>query len=269
MDKKTRAKIFSKREVIKYDAKRAYFGNMTGAGLADAYSQFVHTRDWDKPIVRATVRVGKIDGGVICRALWNEMSYNPARFGKVSPFLHNGTENIYHFCRNGVSESFPGFQIIEKIRHKMIDFMMLNGRQIGKWNDVINDQNGIVTINFVDGHSDDNYKVLTMLREMIRIVISQNLQDFNRKSYRSQMLNVIASRHPNGVRNDTVFQKTEKIVWPTAMTPEEIEEDRLDKAEENAKITADNYKYVPLAQYKQARSDLAQFKNIRNNEQYK
>ncbi len=258
MDKKTKQKIFSKRDVVKYNVNRAYFGKLTGVGLASAYGQFKHTQDWDNPITKSNVIVGKIDGVVICRALWNEMSYNPMRFGKVSPFMHNGVENIYHFCRNGVSEDFPGFEIIEKIRHKMIDFMMLNGRKVGHWYDVIDTRDGVVTIQLVNGHSDDNYKVLSSLREMIRFVTNTNLEDFKRKSYRAQMLTVIDKRHPNGVRgnNSGVYLDNNVPNGPIPMTPEEVEEDRLDKAEENALITAENRKYVPLQQYNQARADL-------------
>ena len=116
MDKKAKQKIFAKREIVKYSAQRAYIGKLTGAGLAGAYGQFKHTQDWDKPITSANVVVGHIDGGVICRALWYEMSYNPARFGKVSPFTYKGREDIYHFCRVGVPENFPGYEIIEKIQ---------------------------------------------------------------------------------------------------------------------------------------------------------
>jgi len=265
MDKKAKQKIVSKRDVVKYSANRAYFGKLTGAGLADAYGQFKHSQDWEKPITKANVVVGKIDGGVICRALWNEMSYNPARFGKVSPFVHNGVENIYHFCRNGVSEDFPGFEIIEKIRHKMIDFMMLNGRNVGHWYDVIDTRNGMVTIQLINGHSDDNYKVLSSLREMIRFVTNRNLEDFKRKAYRTQMLTVIDKRHPNGVRgNNSVANINNNVPnYPIPMTPEEIEEDRLDKAEENARITAENRKYVPLQQYNQARADLKELTTMR------
>lgn len=258
MDKKTKQKVFSKRELIKYSPQRAYFGKLTGAALATAYGQFRQSQDWEKPITSARISVGKISGGVICHALWNEMSYNPARFGKVSPFMYNGKEDIYHFCRNGVPENFPGFEIVEKLRHKMIDFMMLNGRDKGSWYDNIDTQNGYVIIRLINGHSDDNYKVLTLLREMIRIVISQNLEDFNRKSYRIQMLKVIDSRHPNGVRgnNLTTTQKPTVSAFPREMTQAEKEEERLDGAEAQAQITLDNYKYVPLDQYTQACEDL-------------
>ena len=265
MDKKTREKILAKRELIKYSANRAYFGKLTGAGLSDAYAQFKHSQDWPKPITSANVVAGKIDGTVICRALWHEMSYNPLRFGKVSPFLHNGREDIYHFCRAGVSETFPAFHIVEKLRHKMIGFMMLNGRSRGQWYDKIDTHDGRVTIKLVDGHSDDMYKLLSMLREMIRIITSQNLEDFKRKNYCTQMLTVISKRHPNGSRDDVaaVVKKLEQPVMRDS-TPEELAEDRMDKAEESAQITASNRKYVPFNQYKQARSDLAGFANIRN-----
>lgn len=260
MDKKSRQKIFSKREVIKYSANRAYFGKLTGIGLADAYAQFKHSQDWDKPITKAKVKVGKIDGVVICHALWNEMSYNPLRFGKESPFMYKGREDIYHFCREGVPADFPGFKVIEKIHHKMIDFMMLNGRKLGKWYDIIDTENGSVTIKFVDGHSDDNYKVLSMLREMIRFVTNQNTEDFKHKAYRDQMLTVINKRHPNGIRDNKPVVQLQKLIEDTDSYSEE---DRLDKAEESAQITLDNQKYVPEAQFEQAENDIATIRNMK------
>ena len=79
------------------------------------------------------------------------------------------------------------------------------------------------------------------------------------------MLKVIARRHPNGIRNDNgiVQPAASTYDWPIQMTQEEIEEDRLDKAEENARITAENRRYVPRHQYNQARADLASFAHIR------
>lgn len=263
MDKKTKQKIIAKREIVKYSAQRAYIGKLTGAGLSGAYGMFKHTQDWDKPITAANVVIGYIDGAVICRALWNEMSYNPARFGRVSPFIYKGREDIYHFCRVGVPEDFPGYEIVEKIRHKMIGFMDLNGKSRGQWTDVIDAKSGVVRIHLVDGHSDDMYKALSLLREMVRLITNQNLEDFKHKQYRIQMLTVIDKRHPNGVRaNDAVavVQKPETSVMRES-TPEELAEDRMDNAIENAQITAANRKYVSAAQYSQARKDLDDYKN--------
>ena len=258
MDKKTKEKIFSKREAVKYSASRAYFGKLTGANLSSAFAQFKHTQDWDRPITSANVTIGKIDGDVICHALWHEMSYNPARFGKVSPFRLERHDAIYRFCDTPVSQDVPAFEIIEKIRHKLIGFMTINGRNSGKWIDVIPTTNDKVTIHLVDGHSDDNYKSLALLQEMIRIIAHQNLQDFNKKNYRNQMLNIIAKRHPNGVRGDAVGVIQQKAVQTPMRpsTPEEIAEDRIDNAIDNAQITLDNRKYVSSRQYRQARADI-------------
>ncbi len=253
MDKKTREKIFAKRELVKYSAHRAYFGKLTGAGLSDAYGVFKHTQGWDEPITSASVIVGHIDGGIICRALWHEMSYNPARFGKVSPFLHNGKESVYRFCDKPVAQDAPGFMVLEKLHGKLIQFMDLNKLPNGAWNADIKDTNGIVRISYEDGHSDDNYKKLSLLVQMIRIVISQNLEDFNRKNYRVQMMNVIAKRHPNGVRDNAKAIKNNAMqIEANTMTDKEMEEDRMDKALESAQITLDNQKYVPDDQYNDA-----------------
>lgn len=264
MDKKTKNAIFSKRELIKYSANRAYFGTLTGAGLSRAYGVFKHTKDWDRPIVNANVSVGKIDGGVICRALWHEMSYNPVRFGSVSPFVYKGREDIYHFCRQGVSKDFRGFEVVEKIRHKLIDFMMLNGRAKGQWYDNIYTTNGNVTIKLIDGHSDDNYKVLSLLRETIRLITSQNLEDFKRKSYRVQMLNVINARHPKGVRdNGTVPMLPKPVNIPLSDKNNDDFEDRMDKALESALITAETGQYRPENQLTQARADIDRLVGIK------
>ena len=246
-------KIELLRDVVKYNVKRPYFGKLTAEKLDAAYGLFKHTQDWDKPIVRAHLNIGHIDGVVICRALWNEMSYNPLRFGTKSPFLHNGVENIYHFCRNGVPEDFPAYKIVERIRHKMIAFMMLNGRaNNNQWRDNIDTYYGRITIRFVHGHSDANYKLLSMLREMIRSVASQNLKDFGRKAYRTEMIKVIMARHPNGVRDGTLPM----VSKPREMLDAEMVEDRMDDAEDSARITAENCKYVPEEQYSQACADL-------------
>ena len=260
MDKKTKQKISSRREALKYSAERAYFGKLTGKGLSSAYGMFKHTQDWDKPITSSRVVVGHIDGGVICRALWNEMSYNPVRFGVVSPFVYKGREDIYHFCRSDFSSDTPGFEVIEKIRHKLIDFMMLNGKAQGQWCDKIDAKSGIVTIQLVDGHSDDKYKSLSMLREMIRIVASQNLEDFKHKPYRTQMLKVINSRHPHGVRANGVDESDKKLQnmqsVPLSLMEEETAEDRLDRFEETAQINVETSQYRPYDQRAQGIADL-------------
>ena len=82
--------------ILKYNINRPYFGKFTASGLAGAYAKLKTTAQWDTPVKFSSVPVGHIDGNIICNALWYEMSYNPARFGTVSPFLHNGKNNIFY-----------------------------------------------------------------------------------------------------------------------------------------------------------------------------
>lgn len=252
------------REVLRYEPKRAYFDKFTTENLSVAYGQFKHTQSWDKPVLRTTVRVGKVDGGVICRALWNEMSYNPLRFGNVSPFIHNGTENIYHFCRCGVPEDSPCYKVMEKVRYELIDFMALNGRAKNQWYDNIDTENGMVVLTFVDGHSDDKYKMLSKLREAIKLITRQNVEDFKDKAHYAEMLKVIYVRHPNGIRKAKDAIVKQQYGLPKEITPEEeLKEDRLDKAEESAQITLDNGSYVPTEQYEQALEYMNSMKNTK------
>ena len=146
----------------------------------------------------------------------------------------------------------------------MIGFMKLNALPNGQWNDVINTANGYVNIKFVDGHSDTNYKILSKLREIMRLVTTQNTKDFDRKKYRTEMLRVIDSRHPNGIRYNNAVSN---VPTPRPLTPEEAAEDRMDKAEENAQITAENYRYFSSKDYKQALQDLRAIRAERINKQ--
>ena len=81
------------RSFLKYSAQRAYFGELTGDALSRLY-QRLDRCEYGTPV---TIKIGKINGDVICRALWREMSFNPGYFGTVSPFVFNGVNNIFMF----------------------------------------------------------------------------------------------------------------------------------------------------------------------------
>ena len=249
MDKE---KIALMRKVVKYNRGRAYFDKFTAAGLDAAFGLFRHTRDWDKPITQASVNVGKIDGVVICRALWYEMSYNPVRFGTVSPFLHKGKESIYRFCDSDIPQNAPGFKLLEKLHGEMIHFMTLNQNPNGGWNATVNtNDQGMVQIKLVDGCADKNYEMLSSLRKMIHWIATQNLKDFDRKSYRTEMLKVISERHPNGIRNNVTHNTyTPKPVQPTIIenTFEDAENERIEI--ETDKIWKASDRIVSVDEYK-------------------
>lgn len=246
--------------ILRYDGARKYFGEMTGHELNMAYKIFKHTQDWEKPVVNARVRVGRIDSSIICNALWHEMSYNPVRFGNISPFLNRG-DAIYRFCDKELPTTTPGYNVLVRVQKNLRDFMALNHDSNNGWNDVISPKDGYVVVKFVNDHSDDNYKMLATLRATMRIITEQNEQDFARPEYRGEMLRVILARHPNGVRGTRPIAQSmaETYIAPQPLSPDEEREDRLDQAMDNAQITAENEKYFSAEQSVQAVNDMKQY----------
>lgn len=269
MDKE---KLISLRKVIKYSVARPYFDEFAAVNLDSAFGKFKQSKDWEKPVKSESVQVGHIDGGVICRALWNEMSYNPKRFGKVSPFLHNGKENIYRFCDKPVPETTPAFELVETLRAKLVDFMTLNALPNGQWNDVVKAYNGLVYTTYVNGHSDNTYKKLTLLREMIHLIASQNMKDWKLKAYRTEMIKVIETRHPNGIRFNTPFVakpivQEQKTVIEQDDFCNEGEEERIKYEMDeiwrktNKQISVEEYKNIEFEQYNEESVNIDMLKN--------
>ena len=254
------------RSILRYDVNRAYMGDLTGAELNGAFELFMCSRDWDEPIISTTIQTGYIDGTIICRAVWNEMSYNPKRFGTVSPFLYKDKENIYHFCQNGneVPLDTPGYDIVVAIRQKMRDFLFNNKLENNSWYDIIDSSKGNMVVRCINGSSDRKYKTLAALRDMIHIVASQNLKDLNRAAYRKEMKPIIDARHPNGVRPKKMpFYADARLAEEKRKREEEqARQERLDDAEDSAMITADSRirSSMSLEQYNQAQNDLERIK---------
>ena len=248
--------------VLKYDVKRAYIGELTGAELSDAYSLFFRTRDWDKPVINARVHVGYIDGEIICRALWNEMSYNPKRFGTVSPFPGTGRNAIYRFCdsKNKLFDNTPGYTVVCDVQNKLRDFLKYNCLENEQWYDIVNPGDGVVIVRFIGEHSDNNYKKLAALRAAIHSIAKQNELDFKNPEYRTEMMKVIENRHPNGIRNNKKTYPISQVLDAERQIREEAQarQERLDDAEESALLTLDSRTRdsVPFEQYAQAQTDL-------------
>ena len=258
------------RSILRYNANRAYMGNLTGAELNGAFELFVRSQDWDKPIISQAIDTGYIDGTIICRAVWHEMSYNPKRFGTVSPFLHNGRENIYHFCQDGneVPLDTPGYPVVAEIRQKMRNFLFYNKLENGSWYDVVDSSKGNMVVRFVSGASDNKYKMLATLRDMIHIVASQNSKDVNIAAYRNAMKPIIDARHPNGVRAKKEPYCADKILTQEKQRRafEQACQERMDDAEESAMITLDSRTRsgISAEQYEQAVEDLEQIRKKNN-----
>lgn len=242
MDKKQKNIVLRE---LQYDVSRKYFGDFTYGALYDVYHVFKHTQAHDKPIVSQRFRIGRIDGEVICRALYKQMSYNPKRFGNKSPFLHNGRENIFYFCSSELSPLTPGYNVLVKVQDFLKEFMFANSKHNGQWSSELKTKDGFVTISFTNMYADKNYKKLAILRNALKEIIKQNMVDFKSPAYRAEIIRAVME-HENGKNTITAKQ--------TIM--DELKEDRMDKAEENAQITADNVQYFSNDQYNQARAVL-------------
>lgn len=188
MSKKQKNPILN---VLEYDASRKYFGDFTYNMLYEVYHMFKHSQKHDKPITAQRIKVGHIDGEVICRALLKQMSYNPKRFGTVSPFRHNGRENIFRFCDTELSTSAPGYDVLVEVQKLLRKFLFSNSKSNRQWFDEIRTGDGYLTISFDNMYSDKNYKKLTMLRDALQKIINQNVADFNLPEYRAEMVRVI------------------------------------------------------------------------------
>lgn len=156
------------RNRLKYSARRPYFGVLTGRLLNDTYQALVNREYGDS----VDIKVGKINGDVICGALWREMSLNPDFFGTVSPFIFNGVNNIFRFV-----ESDQTNPVIKDIRRKLVCFLNSNAGQNRQWNDVIKTDNaGYVYI--YDTRS-GIYRALQLLRDCIKLIAKQNVSDYD------------------------------------------------------------------------------------------
>ena len=216
--------INSMRAILRYSPKRAYFGKFVPQDIYNAYRKFKRTEKWDDPVTQDVVNIGSISGAEICNALWNQASYNPKRFGNVSPFTYNGKEDIKHFYQYGLPKDFPGYEIWEEVRKIMGEFFELNGDPHCEENGVIDTNHGMVRIKLVDGgFTNVNYQKLSKLTKMIRVIITQNLKDVKKKTYCGEILQVMLKRHTHMF--DTVIPKSVETQIKPALEEERTEEE--------------------------------------------
>ena len=177
-------------KVLKYKANHKYFGELTGAQLTAA-KQKLYTDEYD---IRTEIPVGEIDGNVICNALWQQMSYNPDRFGTVSPFVINGKNDIYRFVRSDIRMPRLDYQTLQKIQGMLLRYLYANARPNGQWNDKIETDNGRVVLTDV---SSQVCRALTVLQDCVyRIIAPQNMADFKIKQFKDNITSAVMAAHP-------------------------------------------------------------------------
>ena len=179
--------------IIKYDPGRNYFGLWSPKRLHTVYREIYNNPF--RPLV--FMETGKLSAEIICDTLWNEMSYNPLRFGEQNPFEINGASNIKAFvAKYKTGEGFD--YVMQKVAAELDYFLYFIGKsnpEFPKFDEIYSSS---VLID-VDRHgkSGYGYKALASLSESIHNIASQNIKDYKIKKYREQINSVVMARHPN------------------------------------------------------------------------
>jgi len=220
------------KSIVKYNVQRQYFGNWTSKELRDSFRSCMNQ---DRP-KRVWISTGVLSLESICNTLWNEMSYNPLRFGTESPFvIVNGKldrKKAMDFYLKGTPES----QVMKNVLQCLDAFIDSLGKYDTKFRDT-----GISACTSVDvgceeytNNSNDGYKILSTLVHCIHIICSQNNKDAGCSKYRNEMLKIIQQRHPNMQRS--MLRKI-FVSIPCLVKPDNAEENIDDeKKREQQKI---------------------------------
>ncbi len=204
------------RQQLKYNARRTYFGKFRPDDLNRVY-RVLNRAEYGN---YASISVGTINGDIICRGLWAEMSLNPNFFGATSPFIFNGKNNIFRFVT--IAQSNP---VTENIRIKLIKFLTFNALKTSQWNDVIStDVNGDVHIMDLKSNI---YLALKVLRDCIKEIAKQNVSDYDGAHRASITAAVTAAKNaapaPQATQSNTVAQPSPAA--PANATPPQPADD--------------------------------------------
>lgn len=189
------------KQIIKYSAKRMYFGNWTPETLDNMYFTTSTNLKTDY------IYIGDLTEDFICDVLWYEMSYNPARFGTKSPFKIDGKNSLLYFLetyRQWAPHNPDGLmphEIMDLV-WQITDFI----KSLGKarlYNSFI--KTGKLPQRLDILCADANYHLLSSLRKAIHAITKQNYKDFQDPDFQEQMFQVITKRHPTYKRSDISY----------------------------------------------------------------
>lgn len=195
MNKETKKQII---EILKYNTKRQYFGEWVPAEIHDKYHS---SRKY--PESSLTVYTGQISMNDICDALWNEMSYNPVRFGTKNPFIFNGVKDLLVFALKYADEKYKTknklfFDIATLLKSKIYELDSLDPMfsATGHTQGTAFPMNDTIRCEITP-----MYYILSNLAQSIHLIATQNLKDFNSsKQHRTEIIRVVTARHPNLIR---------------------------------------------------------------------
>lgn len=256
--------------VLKYDVLRPYFGGeFTFSDLYRAQGSMRRSEYYDANGSRdMRIYIGKINGDIICGALWRLMKYNPRRYF-TNPFVYNGRFNIYKFVADmTLPADLITANVISGVRGKLREYLFANAGSNGQWRDEIETTNGFVYTVLNDGRTGPMYKKLCLLRDAIKIVTAQNCTDFEakRKPYREYIIAAVQRLHPSVFAAKQVAAPAPANTVPVVTdTDNESDTDRIYDQMERLQITLDNKGSVSPELYDQATQEMERLKcELRN-----
>ncbi len=178
-----------------------YFGNWTPRQIHEIY-QNMKGSDFNRTEPLTT---GIITEDDICDTLWNEMSYNPVRFGNTSLFLFNGKNSIKQFCAkySVCNSEDKNLVFLQKLAFALNDFTFFMNAYEPTFSETGRTQNPVMNVGLQQDVLASNleYKVLSKLVACIHLICSQNGLDYARsKKHHIAMNQIIMQRHPDLVR---------------------------------------------------------------------
>lgn len=210
-----KAEINKIRKVLKYNTSRQYFGQWMPIEIHEKYDQAI-----ENPESQSSIYTGQISMNDICDTLWNEMSYNPVRFGTKNPFIFNGVKDPVIFALKYSDEKYKTknaifFKIATLLKDKIYDLTRIDPM----FSAVGHTQNNVFQINNpTECRINQMYYILSSLAKSIHAIASQNLIDFKTsKRHRIEIIRVVKERHPNLIRpmknvNYAEMEKQNKFV---------------------------------------------------------
>lgn len=208
------------KSIVRYNPKRQYFGVWTPQELQDVYASCKKRED----LRTAYIATGKISLVDVCNTLWNEMSYNPLRFGTQSPFVVNGVLNIDKSLEYYKKQT-PESEVMIEVCAFLKSFIKLLNKHDLEFNRTgVTECSGLhIGRTEYESYSNIEYKILANLVHCIHKISSQNNKDAELVKYCESMWQVITKRHPDMTRS------LKRQIFVTAPQIKQTKQDKIEQ----------------------------------------
>jgi len=186
-------------EVIRYNPAREYFIGWNPNELHNKYNRVY--KDPARPL--RFITTGRTLTTTVVDTLWNEMLYNPVRFGTENPFEFDGAINLYRFFEKYPALNDKNNNVMLNISYKLRGFVYFIGNSHPEFYKTgeINDYNMVLKCDS-NRKPNDGYMALACLVRCIHLIASQNMKDYQNKNFRTAIQNAVKQRHQNKARPD-------------------------------------------------------------------